>query len=222
MVQIPSQQLPANPKTDGMNWKVLITGIVIGVMIVLIAVIGTVLYKNAVKEEPIQKVSTATQKTATPSAKTSTESAQKSATASLTNTYKDTFYSISFNYPSNWEEKTKSGVETCEPSVGPKNVEESGISICEFGQSSAEMIAGLADKSNVSLKKNLTISSKNVIRQVVTEDGKDKVFAYIDGVTLNNQTGTITIIGWPEGSGLSTLDFVELFNNVLSTFKFTQ
>lgn len=118
MVQIPSQQLPANPRPDGMNWKVLITGIVIGVVIVLIAVIGTVLYKNAAKEESVQKVSTPTQKTATPSAQTATESTQKSETADW-KTYKTSDFS--FKYPPTWrfqtEKETNNDVRLSSPDI---------------------------------------------------------------------------------------------------------
>lgn len=211
---------PTNPTpnpSQGINWKNIIIGVIIGA--VLLGGGGYLAYNayQPKKEEPAQTPTTTT-KTATPS--TTTKEEPKDETADW-KTYKDNFYNISYSYPENWEEKTKEeGVQACQPSVGPKSVKDSGFSICEFGQSSAETQANLPDKNIVSMRKNLTVSGKTAIRQVVTENSKETVYAYIDGVGFKGQTGTITIIGWSQGSGLTTEKFVEIFDQILSTFRF--
>ncbi|MEX0621532.1 MAG: PsbP-related protein [Candidatus Woykebacteria bacterium] len=197
--------------------RVLVT-LLIGAIIIALGFIGyyaieTFFLKEATPLPPIVI------KSGTQTAQKATSSAKKSETTKLTKSFKDSFYNISFNYPENWEEKSKSEVEACQPSVGPKDIKNSGFSICEFGLSSVEDTANIPDKSVVSLRKSLTVGGKSAVRQVVTENSKDQVFAYVGGVTHSNQSGTLTIIGWSENSGLTTSEFVNLFDQILSTFK---
>ncbi|MCH7541323.1 hypothetical protein IH981_00900 [Patescibacteria group bacterium] len=137
--------------------------------------------------------------------------------------YKDNFYNISYAYPENWEEKTKEEeVMACKVSVGPKDVPTSGLTICEFGQSSAEELANTPNETSISMKKTLTVSGKMVIRQVVTENNKETVYAYVDEVDFNGQKGTLTVIGWPQDSGLTTEEFINIFDLIISTFQFLE
>ncbi|OGY22760.1 MAG: hypothetical protein A2172_05320 [Candidatus Woykebacteria bacterium RBG_13_40_15] len=217
---VPSQQPTTTVATKNpINWKNIIMGVVIGA--VLFGGGGYLVY-NAYQPKSSEPTVTTTKK-ATPSAKPATPSAQKDETAevaSLTNSYTDTFFNITFKFPTNWEKKSKSGIEACEPSVGPKNVSDSGFSICEFGQSSPEQLASLPPKNIVSYKKDFTSAGKRVIRQVVTENNKATLYAYMGNVTHDGQNGTLTVTAWPEGSGLTIEKFVDLFDKILSTFKF--
>ncbi len=206
-------QLTSNQKS--INWKRVL---IITMIAVVVIGLGEIVYRilQPKPNEPTQIIT----KKATPSAKIATPSVEKKEQeTNLTESYTDSFYKVTFNYPDNWEEKTKSGIEACEPSVGPNNVGNSGLSICEFGLSSVDDIASLPGES-ASMKKSITVSGKNAIRQVVTENGEDKAYAYIGNVNFNGQVGTLTIIGWLKGTGLTTSEFMDLFDQILSTFKF--
>ena len=230
MAQITSQQLPANPKTDGMNWKVLITGIVIGVVIVLIAVIGTVLYKNAVKKEPVQKVSTPIQKTATPSAKTSTESAQKSETTDWkVYTHKElsgeTTDRFTFSYPADWKLDTSgdgggfpvlhNGSNTKYLSIG---VYDGSIGDAAGGiNAAAERNIESGNKEKVG---DLIVGGKNAIRLksksyaeevVLIDHGKNYILLMFTHMENNATT-----------KGQLTPNEKDILTNILSTFEFLE
>lgn len=70
MSEIPSQQLPNQPTSPGVNWRNVLVGAVIGAVLVGIGVLAFYLYQGSTEEiTPTQPTTT---KTATPSAKTST------------------------------------------------------------------------------------------------------------------------------------------------------
>ncbi len=211
---------PQAPQGKGISWKKIIVSVVAIAMVAGI-IAGALYWYFVINEE---ETTTEPVKVSTPSSKQATPSAEKDEPTepsdSLAKTYKDNFFNVSFKYPEDWEEKTKSGIEACEPSVGPKNVKDAGVSVCEFGQGSAEEMASLADKDKVSMKKNIEVAGKSTIRQVVFANNQDMVYAYIGDVTFKNQTGYMRVTGWPKGTNLTTKEFVELFDKVLATFKF--
>lgn len=219
---------PQTTVSKKVNWKkIAVTVVVVVVVTVLIAALIWFFVINrpeSTSTEPI-KVSTPSSKQATPSAKKD-EAAESS--TNLTKLYKDDFSNVSFKYPNNWVEKAKTGIGACEPGVGPKNIKNAGFNICAFYPfSSAEEVAGepeeLEEIYSVSMKKKLTVSGKSTIRQVVTKINEDivedTVYAYIDNVAHNNHVGTLMITGWSKGT-MTTKEFVELFDKILSTFRF--
>ncbi|KKK90319.1 hypothetical protein LCGC14_2724210, partial [marine sediment metagenome] len=75
----------------------------------------------------------------------------------------------------------------------------------------------------ISMRAKMNASGKNAIRQVTICDGKPTTaHAYIDypHVRNNFKYNTTTIRGWPENTGLTLEEFVNLFDRMLGTFKF--
>lgn len=97
MAEVPTQP-QSQPTTQGINWKNILIGAVIGVVVVgIIGALVFYLYQGSSEET----TPTTTPKTSTPSAKTSTPEAKKDETADWKIYTNDTFdYSI--KYPSDW------------------------------------------------------------------------------------------------------------------------
>lgn len=112
----PTQSTPSQPITQGINWKSIIIGVIIGT---IVFGGGGFLVYNAYqpeKEEPVQTTTT-TPKTATPSSKTAPKEEKpkpKDETADW-KVYKDS--EIQFRYPSNWKLTERNETKTGEVNV---------------------------------------------------------------------------------------------------------
>ena len=96
MAELPVQP-QSQPTKQGINWKNILIGVVIGAVLVGVGVLVFYLYQGSSEEA----TPTTTPKTSTPSAKTSTPSAQKDETADWV-LFEDKVLGFSLKHPTKW------------------------------------------------------------------------------------------------------------------------
>ena len=231
MTEVPAQ---SQPTSQGINWKRIIIGVVIGIILVGGGILGFYLYQKNSEGSTPQQVNTPI--TASPSSKPSNETANW-------NTYTNTKYSYQIKYPSNW-------------SVGAWPSNNTNLGTADYltfikitGQSlfaPNQVIFNISfypNSSNIPLKDFLQTGDINIYspaifefptlenelaRRKLTVDGMTKANfqdfeALSEGKTrLYVNTGENIILFYIEADTDSADSTENLFNQLLTTFKFLE
>lgn len=167
---------------------------------------------------------------------TSTPSAAEFSSSSETTRWKTggyTMFSFSYKYPEKWD-VVKKETKSCFQGYGPKRTNTAWMVVCFADSSngnSPEKSANLAvQNSTIVAKKNMKIDNHNSIWQEVKKaDGSYEIQVYIGDVLSyvnfpdngRQELSTLPIVMYIQD--VSQIGSVKLvFDQILSTFKFTQ
>jgi hypothetical protein len=140
-------------------------------------------------------------------------------------TYTNPDGTSSFKYPSDWSYQSSS--EGCGPVFYPPNTKNTWLTVCginssETAKQMAESSIGPNSSSKLISEKNIVIDSKNGIEQVISVPTREQdIFVFIDNVDSKYEgRGTLQVYLYNQDL-TQTQKYNELFNQILSTFKFT-
>jgi hypothetical protein len=132
----------------------------------------------------------------------------------------------SFKYPSDWSYQSSS--EGCGPVFYPPNTKNTWLTVCGINSSEnakqmAESSIGPNSSSKLISEENIVIDSKNGIEQVISVPTREQdIFVFIDNVDSKYEgRGTLQVYLYNQDL-TQTQKYNELFNQILSTFKFAQ
>ncbi len=131
----------------------------------------------------------------------------------------ESYYKLSFKYPTNWEAKGSWEELGCGFYVGPKDSSKTGFGLCAITDTSIEGEARNHVSASDSLKysKSITVSGRRAIEQlIINANKKEAILVFVE----NNQGKTLVLIGFNGESYYTEASFQETVDQILSTFKF--
>jgi eight-cysteine-cluster-containing protein len=139
-------------------------------------------------------------------------------------TYIDDSYKVLYKYPPDWEGKGKSVELGCHPDVGPKTLAKTGFDICGESELGIEDDAReLVKNLTLVFRKNIIIDNRPAIKQTVKfQDGTTRIQVLVQHKNVLGKKTTLHLVGLNEDNKYTSAEFENIFDKMLSTFKFIE